>query len=197
MHFVLRSARRDRAATSQRITLCAVRLADEHGLDGFTMDELAEAAGVSRRTLFNYFPGKVDAVLGVWPTLDDDDVDEFRAGGPAGDLVDDLRTLILPLLETEVVDREHVARGRRVLLGNPRLLATVHERYEALSTDIVDHVIAREGKTFDTFRARVAVTLLAALFDSALDAWLVDTRGRPITHHFDESLRTARSLLGA
>ena len=30
--------------TSRRITLCALRLTDQHGLDGFTMDDLAEAA---------------------------------------------------------------------------------------------------------------------------------------------------------
>ena len=36
----------------------------EHGLDGFTMEQLAERVGVSRRTLFYYFPAKDDAVLG-------------------------------------------------------------------------------------------------------------------------------------
>lgn len=194
---MLKSARRDRTATSRRITTSAQVLADAHGLDGFTMDDLAQAAGVSRRTLFNYFPGKVDAVLGEWPVLDDDDVDDFRAGGPSGELLEDLRTLIMPLLEGEVVDREVILLGRRVLLDNPRLLGTVHARYEAISTDVVDHVVAREGATFGQARAKVAVTLLAALFDSALDAWLNDPRTRPITFHFDESLRTARSLLGA
>ena len=53
--------------TSRRITLCAQRLTDAHGIDGFTMDELADAAEVSRRTLFNYFPSKTDAVLGEAP----------------------------------------------------------------------------------------------------------------------------------
>lgn len=192
-----KSARRDRAATSQRITLCALRLTDERGLDGFTMDDLATAAEVSRRTLFNYFPGKLDAVLGEWPTLDDDDVDEFRSGGPAGDLLLDLRTLVLPLLGDSAVDREVLMMNRRVLRSNPRLMGTIHERYEAISTDVVDHVVAREGSTFGKANAKVAVTILAALFDSALDTFLDDGRARPFSHHFDQSLSTARSLLGA
>ena len=40
------------------------RLADDRGFDGFTMDELAAAAAVSRRTLFNHVSGKLEAVLG-------------------------------------------------------------------------------------------------------------------------------------
>lgn len=46
----------------------AIDLTLERGLAGFTMQELADASDVSRSTLFNYFPGKVDAVLGVSKT---------------------------------------------------------------------------------------------------------------------------------
>ena len=174
-----------------------MRLADEHGLDGFTMDELAAAAGVSRRTLFNYFPGKIDAVLGEWPALAEDDIDEFRAGGPAGDLLLDLRTLVLPLLGDNVADREALITSRRALRSNPRLMGAIHERYESLSTDIVEHVVAREGSGFSKADAKVAVHLLAALFEAALDGFLDDPRSRLFSHHFDEALRTARTLLGA
>ena len=58
MHFMTPSAsptRRER--TLAMIVQRARELTDRHGLDGFTMDDLAEAAGVSRRTLFNYVPG--------------------------------------------------------------------------------------------------------------------------------------------
>ncbi|WP_139982619.1 TetR/AcrR family transcriptional regulator [Nocardioides litoris] len=197
---MLKSAKRDRAATSQRITLCALRLADERGLDGFTMDELAEAAEVSRRTLFNYFPGKLDAVLGEWPALADDDVERFRSGGPHGDLLADLRVLVMPLLGDDEVDRELLVATRRVLRANPRLLGSVHQRYEDLSTEVVGHITARDTArdgSLGKSGAKVAVTLLAALFDAALDSFIDDPRDRAFTHHFDQSLHTARSLLGA
>ena len=192
-----KSATRGRAATSQRITLCALRLAHDHGFDGFTMDDLAEAAEVSRRTLFNYFPGKVDAVLGEWPVLAEEDVAEFRRGGPDGDLLLDLRTLVQPLLGDEAYGKDILATSRVVLRGNPRLMGAVHERYEALATEVTEHVMAREGASFGKGDAKVAVTLLAALFDASLDTWVDDRRGRPFAHHFDQSLRTARRLLGA
>ena len=42
-----------------------MQLTQGRGLDGWTMEDLAGAAEVSRRTLFNYFSSKVDAVLGA------------------------------------------------------------------------------------------------------------------------------------
>ncbi len=44
-----------------------MRLCGERGFDAVTVEEVAEAAGVSRKTVFNHFPSKEDLV--------------FRAGG--------------------------------------------------------------------------------------------------------------------
>ncbi|WP_134765583.1 TetR family transcriptional regulator [Nocardioides sp. 1609] len=192
-----RSATRDRAATSWRITRSALLLTDRHGLDGFTMDDLADAAEVSRRTLFNYFPGKLDAILGDWPVFDADALATFRAGGPHHDLVLDLRTLVTPLFDEKISDRELLSCSRRVLLSAPRLHSLAHERYEALSAEIVEHVVVREGAAFGAAGAKVAIKLLVALFDAALDGFIHDADEQPFSHHFDQSLRTARSLLGA
>ncbi len=201
MHYVIESAMSRRTAAALRITLCAQRLTDERRLDGFTMDDLAEEAGVSRRTLFNYFAGKLDAVLGPMPVLAAARVAQFREGGPHGDLLTDLRTLVDELLGDAVGERADVDRVRRILRASPRLLAEVHTRYEVLSAEIVEHVVAREGPAVPAIRAKVAVTVLAALLDTALDSYLADTADaadtEPFTHYFDESVRTARSLLGA
>ncbi|HEY9856789.1 MAG TPA: TetR/AcrR family transcriptional regulator, partial [Stenomitos sp.] len=45
------------------IARAAVRLFEEKGFDATTMDEIAQAAGVSRPTVFNYFAHKEDILL--------------------------------------------------------------------------------------------------------------------------------------
>ena len=55
---------RKRAATRTAITAVARSLTAEHGLNGFTVEEVCEAAGISRRTFFNYFQSKEDAIIG-------------------------------------------------------------------------------------------------------------------------------------
>src|ERR1700761_7408270 len=51
---------RKRLATRQRISDCATRLFIENGFDKVTVDEIAEAADVSRMTVFNHFARKED-----------------------------------------------------------------------------------------------------------------------------------------
>jgi AcrR family transcriptional regulator len=51
-----------RLRTAERIALVAVGIIDRDGIAGLSMSRLADAAGISRQTLYKYFPD-VDAVL--------------------------------------------------------------------------------------------------------------------------------------
>lgn len=184
-----------RRATSYRISACAQELTEDRGLEGFTMEQLAESAGVSRRTLFNYYPSKVDAVLGDAPALSEEALDRFRGRGAAGDLVADLRALAEEMLDAREFSRADVTRLRRILRVNPRLLACAHDRFVVITGQVVSTIREREGVAFDELRAQVAVRLLASLFDAAFDRFLVDEDERPLAEAFDDVLHAARQLL--
>jgi AcrR family transcriptional regulator len=179
--------------TSHRIALCAQQLTDAHGLDGFTMDELADTAGVSRRTLFNYFPSKLDAVLGEMPELPTAALSTFRAGGPHGSLVEDLGTLAKALLVVKEPDREAMVLSRRVLSSSPRILAAAHQRFEQITEDLVALILEREGPDLDIVRARLAVRILGTLFHAALTTFIAGDE-RPVDVLFDVYLNETRSL---
>jgi AcrR family transcriptional regulator len=58
---------RKKKATRDAIHYGAMRLFAEHGYAGTTIDQIAEAADVSRATVFSYFPTKEDIVFGEAP----------------------------------------------------------------------------------------------------------------------------------
>jgi AcrR family transcriptional regulator len=58
---------RKKKATRDAIHHGAMRLFAEHGFAGTTIDQIAEAADVSRATVFTYFPAKEDIVFGEAP----------------------------------------------------------------------------------------------------------------------------------
>lgn len=184
-----------RLRTERRITTCAQLLTEERGLDGFTLEDLAEAAEVSRRTLFNYFPSKIDAVLGAVPDIPPADLATFRAGGPHGHLLEDLGALARALLDVSAVERAEIELGQRVVLQTPRLLAAAHARFEVLTGEFVTLVLEREGAAFGADRARLLVRVLVAVFDASVHALLADPAERTLADSFEESLRTARELL--
>lgn len=75
---------RKRAATRAAITAVARTLTAERGLNGYTVEEVCERADISRRTFFNYFPTKEDAILGhIDDDIPSDVLEEFIAGGKA------------------------------------------------------------------------------------------------------------------
>ena len=58
---------RKKQQTRSALHRAAVTMVAERGASGVTTEEIAERAGVSARTFFNYFPTKESAVLGMGP----------------------------------------------------------------------------------------------------------------------------------
>jgi AcrR family transcriptional regulator len=198
MHFMSESAislrEQKRWDTSLRITRCAKVLTDENGLDGFTMEDLADAAEVSRRTLFNYFPSKLDAVLGEHPEISPSVLATFIAGGPHGNLADDLAELARAALAGKQADRDTVELTRRVMTANPRLLAAAHERFESITEEFTALLVEREGADFTPARARLILRLFVALFDCSLGDLLDDAETRTLDEIFVDQFQYARDF---
>jgi AcrR family transcriptional regulator len=197
MHSMVESASElRRVRTAHQIAVCAQRLTVERGLDGFTMDDLAEAAGVSRRTLFNYYPSKFEAVLGPVHDIEPELMQEFRDRGPSGDLIEDIGAVLSRVFEVKGFDRADAEVARLAVRSDPRLLAAAHHRFESITADFTDLLLEREGPQFGVHRARILLVVIAGLHDVVLDQVLADETGRltmPVA--YVEALRTARDVL--
>lgn len=184
-----------RQETARRITVAARRLTVEHGVDGFTMDDLALAAGVSRRTLFNYFPGKDDAVLGPAPEVAPETFAVFVAGGPHGSLVADLAEIVVEILRDQRETPEEVALAREAMRSTPRLIALALEHLQELVESCIGHVQQREGEAFDRARFDVALAVVVTCLHLAMDRFLTGEHGTDLAPLFTGTLRTAHELL--
>src|SRR5690242_13878098 len=69
---------RHRLRTLRELHEAAVHLAREGGLAAATVEAITDRAGVSRRTFFNYYATKEDALLGTTaPVVPEDALDRF------------------------------------------------------------------------------------------------------------------------
>lgn len=115
---------RKRRATSLAIQQAALRIAIESGLAAVTVDEVSRRADVSPRTFFNYFPSKERAILGDDPTLPDQGaIDAFVAGGPSGNVLSDVGTLLVQSTRELIEERGLIEERQQVLRANPELFS--------------------------------------------------------------------------
>jgi len=62
----LNQRERNKAANKKHILECAMELFHNHGIDGVTMEAIADASGVSKRTLYSYYPAKEAIISAYW-----------------------------------------------------------------------------------------------------------------------------------
>lgn len=178
---------RKKAATRQSLHEAALRLAMEHGLDGVTVEDIADEVGVSRRTFSNYFANKEDAVLHA-------DRERTRAlvslveGRPAEQPPwEALRGAVSELYRSRTIpDPEWVAQ-LRLLRRHPSLLARQASDQIALERDLAAVLIAR-GHDLDEELARLmAATFLAAVRTGGV-LWLESSGEQPLPDLVDRLL---------
>ena len=113
---------RKKLATRAAIHDGAMRLFAEQGFAGTTIDQIADAADVSRATVFTYFPAKEDIVWGDAPQAIAA-LDELLRGAPAGEVVATVRAWLRQatgwleprlLLQRELAAEVPVVGARRV-----------------------------------------------------------------------------------
>ena len=106
---------RTRAATAKEIERAAMALFEERGCAATTVADIAEAAGVSVRTFFRYFPSKEDVVFvdseKQLAALRQEVLDAARHGSE----VEVLRTAVRALARNLQRDPEAAARARLAL----------------------------------------------------------------------------------
>ncbi|MFN2320368.1 MAG: TetR/AcrR family transcriptional regulator [Dermatophilaceae bacterium] len=150
----------------------------EHGYDGFTMDDLADRVGVSRRTLFNVVPDKESAVLGLAPDFDaSEEGARFREGGPSGELVPDLLVMfevaMARLSGTDAESASQTATDRllytEALAADPKVLAMARARAARHTQEVAELIATREDWATEDLRARALSAALGALIRVSFD----------------------------
>jgi mycofactocin system transcriptional regulator len=165
---------RRRSTTWDHISNVAIDLFAARGFDEVSVDDVAEAAGIARRTLFRYYPSKnalpwgdFDAHLNHMRDL----LAELEPGVPVRDA---LRTALLAF---NTFDEAETARHRqrmRVILKTAALQAYSMTMYAGWRAVVAAFVSERLGaKAGDLVPQTVAWTMLAVAL-SAYEHWLAD-----------------------
>ena len=163
---------RKREATRSAITAAARVFTAQKGLNGFTLEQLCDEIGVSRRTFFNYFPSKEDALIGhLLDEFPAEALAAFLAGGapeldlergPQGltvTLLRDLSTLTCSMVEQMNLTKAHIQELRAVMKKEPQLLLKMMDSVHTREQEFADLIAQREQLPPDDPVAGIAAAL--------------------------------------
>ena len=163
---------RRKQLTRQRLEGTSLRLFAERGFEQTTVDDLAAASGVGRRTIFRYFPSKNDIVFGALDERLRLLAAELEAGRAAGlPLAEMVRRAFHATSSYQRQERESLAT-RIYLIGSvPSLRAHAALRYQAWE-NVVRAAVQRRTGARDGVYPRACAAAVVGVMRAAFDAWL-------------------------
>lgn len=180
--------------TSRALTDTARRLTTDKGFAGFTIEELCAEVGVSRRTFFNYFESKENAVFGFTTIDSRQEALEEEFSSRTGDLLDDFIQLTIRRFElfNPVEDAPALFA---VIEQEPRLLKAAFEQLAKNERRDTELILRRTDDAPDAdLRAEVVVHTVGALVRMSMDQLLHHQSTEPFAALITRRLSLARAL---
>jgi AcrR family transcriptional regulator len=161
---------RKRAETHARIQSEGMRLFLEKGFEATTLDEIADAAGVSRRSLFHYFGSKEEIVFSTkadFPDLVVEAINRRPAEEPLLDMVENAMTDMAVRFETA-----QAKAFARLIQATPALSAGDQAKYEKVERALAKALAERKGLPADDVACRVTASTAIGIMKLTTEAWL-------------------------
>jgi len=166
---------RRRMATTTEISEAALALFEERGMAATTIHDIAQAAGVSDRTCFRYFPSKEESVLTLHTVFDAPldawlaDVDRGSAPLPQLEAV---YGRVLATLDDELSALAHQQlRVRRLMAAEPQLRSAAVSIDAARSWELAERITTAFGERITAQEARLVTELAGVAVRAAFDEW--------------------------
>jgi AcrR family transcriptional regulator len=164
---------RERARRAVRAELAEIALGlfAEQGFDETTVDEIAQAAGLTKRSFFRYFPAKEDAVFGGIDVTGEQVVEDIRTR-PANEGPWQSLHQVLRQWEQQIHASEQTLASLRLIESTPSLHARLHQKRAQWRQRVSDALRDRPGAGLDSFTADLLTNAATAVLDTVSREWL-------------------------
>jgi AcrR family transcriptional regulator len=163
---------RKRQLVRDELTEAALQLLAFQGFEETTIDQMAAAAGVSRRTFFRYFQSKEDVIIEFLSDLGRKLSDGLSARPATEPPAVALQNTLRVFTDTFWEHPEKSQRLARAMVSTPALLARYLERQVTWRADLTTELAARMRADPADLRPAVLVGVAFAAFDTALIRWV-------------------------
>lgn len=162
------------STTHDDIADVAIELFSEHGFDAVSVDDVAAAAGIARRTLFRYYSSKNAIPWGDFDAHLQDLRDLLDATDPGVDLPTALRSALLAFNDFGDAEDARHRRRMRVILQTAELQAYSMTMYAGWRAVIAEFVAYRRGQSSEALVPQTVAWTMLGIALAAYEHWLSD-----------------------
>ncbi|MGY1708472.1 mycofactocin system transcriptional regulator [Geodermatophilus sp. SYSU D00758] len=162
-----------RTDTRARVEQVALDLFTRRGFEQVTADEIAEAAGISRRTFFRHFATKADAVWGDFASHVAR-LDRLLAAAVGQPVLASICAAYVQVNDYAAEDLPVLRQRMTMILREPALQAHSQVRYADVDRVVARHVAGRTGERPEALLPRLVATSSRAAATTAFEVWLAD-----------------------
>jgi len=174
-----------------RLQEAALALYDERGFENTTVAQIAEQAGLTKRTFFRYFADKREVLFWGAKALEELFVSEVVSAPSSATPLEAMVAALDAAAATFEDGREYAARRQHIIAANPEL-----QERELIKLSLLARTVAqalRERGVEDsaaTFTAEAGVTV----FRVAFELWVRESNRRGLKALIHESLDELRAV---
>ncbi len=183
---------RPRATSRQTLEQIALDLFAEQGFDATTVEQIADRAGVSRRTFFRYFDTKADV---LWSEFDAEVATLHRllSEAPAEmPLTEAIRQAVLTANHYGVEDVASLRTRMQVVAGVPALQASSTAHYDSWAGALAEFAARRLGQEPGDLIPQAIGFSALGVCRAAFDQW-VTRRDADLISYLDLALSAWRT----
>jgi mycofactocin system transcriptional regulator len=186
---VLGAARRGRppGTSARELEVISLRLFTQGGFDDTTVEQIAAAAGVSRRTFFRYFDSKADV---LWHDFDGEVralAEAFAAVPATLPLMTAIRQVVVGVNRYRPEDVPELRARMSLISSAPALQASAAHHYDAWERAVSDFAAGRLGEPAGALVPLAIGRATLAVCRAAYDRW-TDRADSDLPIYLDQAL---------
>jgi TetR/AcrR family transcriptional regulator, regulator of mycofactocin system len=160
------------STSREALEQAAFALFEERGFDQTSIDDIADAVGIGRRTFFRYYPSKNDLVWGNFEQELRKMRSSLEASNPETPLMDAIRESVVSFNLIAPGNEQAHRKRMQMILGVPTLFANSTLRFAAWRAEIARFAASRLGVADDELGPVVIGYSALGASIAAYEQWL-------------------------
>jgi mycofactocin system transcriptional regulator len=174
--------------SARELELISLRLFTRDGFEDTTVERIAAAAGVSRRTFFRYFDSKADV---LWHAFDGEVRalrEAFTAVPPGVPMLEAIRQVVVGVNRYRAEDVPELRARMSLISSVPALQASAAQHYDAWERAVSEFAANRLGQPPDSLYPLAIGRATLAVCRAAYDRW-IERADTDLTSYLDQALQ--------